>query len=84
MEAENYSVVLPERPEPEPGKWRYDAARLVLDFFDDAHFLYEVDLEQCTSSPEILDWMRSVSTFATYGKLLQIDMAGLAEERGHI
>jgi hypothetical protein len=42
--------------------WRYDAERLVLELHDEAgRWLYEVDLERCRTSAEVLDWIFQVT-----------------------
>jgi hypothetical protein len=38
------------------GPWRFDARRRVLD-----HDWYEIDLDRCTSSAEVLDWICQVA-----------------------
>jgi hypothetical protein len=43
------------------GPWRLDAERLVLDYYEDGGWVYEVDLERCLSSPEVLDWIAQVA-----------------------
>jgi len=54
-------------PEPNPrqhgmrwGPWRYDAKTLELKYSKDG-YTYEVDLERCNSSAQILDWVCQVS-----------------------
>jgi hypothetical protein len=40
------------------GTWRYDAKRLVLEYYNKSGYsVYEVDLEQCSSSSQVLDWI---------------------------
>jgi hypothetical protein len=43
------------------GPWRLDAERLALDCYLDGSWTYEVDLERCTTSAEVLDWIAQVS-----------------------
>lgn len=42
------------------GPWRLDADRLVLDCNLDGDWTYEVDLERCTASAEVLDWIAQI------------------------
>jgi hypothetical protein len=45
------------------GPWRYNAKTLVLEYYDeDGKFGYEVDLERCNSSAEVLDWIFQLET----------------------
>lgn len=40
------------------GPWRYDAGRLVLEFYDErGEYIYEVDLERCDTGAAALDWI---------------------------
>jgi hypothetical protein len=41
--------------------WRYDPARFVLVHQHPHAYAYEVDLEQCTTSGETLDWIAQVA-----------------------
>ena len=44
------------------GDWIFDRERLVLELRDlEGHWLYEVDLERCRTSAEILDWIMQVA-----------------------
>ncbi len=44
-----------------PG-WHYDHDRLALDLFNiEGHWIYEVDLERCRTSAEVLDWIFQVA-----------------------
>lgn len=51
------------------GKWQYDAKRLVLVYRDprNRNWDYEVDLEECYTASEVLDWIAQLSakTWAT-------------------
>lgn len=50
------------------GPWRYDASRLVLEYYDeDGKFGYEVDLERCNNSTEVLDWIFQLNDKAWCG-----------------
>jgi hypothetical protein len=40
------------------GPWRYDAQRLTLEYGQER---YEIDLEECDTAAEILDWICQVS-----------------------
>jgi tryptophanyl-tRNA synthetase len=42
------------------GPWRLDADRLVLDLYWDGDWTYQVDLEHCTSSAQMLDRIAQV------------------------
>ena len=42
--------------------WTFDPDRLVLDLYDDeGRWIYEVDLERCRTSAQVLDWIAQVS-----------------------
>lgn len=44
------------------GRWRYEPDALVLALYDDRErYIYEVDLERCTTSAEVLDWIMHVA-----------------------
>ncbi len=48
--------------------WRFNPETLVLELFNaDGHSVYEVDLERCQTSAEMLDWIMQVQkkTWAT-------------------
>ena len=43
------------------GRWIFDAQHLVLDFVDaNGRWIYDVDLERCRTSAEVLDWIIQV------------------------
>jgi hypothetical protein len=43
--------------------WRFDRQRLVLDLHDSkGRWIYEVDLERCRTSAQVLDWIMQVAT----------------------
>src|SRR5262249_11814634 len=43
------------------GGWTYDPERLVVTYRVTTSYVYEVDLEQCTTSAEMLDWIFQVA-----------------------
>lgn len=44
------------------GRWRYDSKRLVLEYYNkDSSMGYEVDLEDCDTASEVLDWIASLN-----------------------
>ncbi len=47
--------------------WQYESQTLVLAFYEEGRWTYEVDLERCTTSAEVLDWIMQVAskTWAT-------------------
>jgi hypothetical protein len=49
------------------GCWKYHPENLTLECRDERGFIYEVDLERCSTSAEVLDWIFQVSkkTWAT-------------------
>lgn len=56
----------PEVPDPRDkdcwGPWRYKKETLVLEYVPrDRHWWYEVDLERCKTSAQVLDWIFQVS-----------------------
>ena len=42
------------------GNWTYDAETLVLCYSSPRYSCYEVDLEECTTSKRVLDWINHV------------------------
>ena len=78
--------------------WRYDAERLVLDLYDEERWIYEVDLERCRTSAQVLDWLAQVDTkqwataavvgalFQELNRLLDFQgtLCGLGQEHGPI
>lgn len=62
------------------GNWAYDVKNSVLILHDaDEHWLYEVDLDECKTCAQILDWLCQISgknwstPEITTGLLLQLD-----------
>ena len=43
------------------GRWRYERSNLTLVLLNDGKWEYEVDLERCNDSAQILDWIVQVS-----------------------
>jgi hypothetical protein len=44
------------------GFWRFEPASLVLALYDsEGRYFYEVDLERCRTSAEVLDWIAQVA-----------------------
>ncbi len=42
--------------------WIFDRDRLVLNFFnDEGRWVYDIDLERCRTSAQVLDWIMQVS-----------------------
>jgi hypothetical protein len=41
--------------------WRFEPTTLVLALYIDERYLYEIDLEQCTTSAEMLDWIFQIA-----------------------
>lgn len=57
---------VPEQsPEPKDGewwgKWRFNAKVLTLEYYENGHWVYEVDLEKCADSAQMLDWIFQVN-----------------------
>jgi hypothetical protein len=50
------------------GPWRLNAETYVLEYFEDDEYRYEVDLERCLDSAEVLDYVCQVAgkTWATH------------------
>jgi hypothetical protein len=82
------------KPVPKPkdgtkwGKWVYHADNLTLEYQGERGAWYEVDLERCNDSGEILDWLVQVlhknwSTRADVGDLLRAldDLAGQLQSK---
>jgi hypothetical protein len=45
------------------GRWTYDPKRLALYYIDDRGFeIYEIRLDECNTSAEILDWIAQINT----------------------
>jgi hypothetical protein len=80
------------------GPWRFDSSRVVLDCHDGDRWIYEVDLEHCRTSAEVLDWIMQVAgknwaTDAVLAGLVraldeildpQASLCGMGMERGPI
>jgi hypothetical protein len=45
-----------------PNTWQFDPSNLTLALYDSRGLAYEVNLEQCTTSAEALDWIAQVAT----------------------
>src|SRR5271170_2712748 len=63
MRMSNYPAL--ERPEDGDcwGPWRYVESNLTLVYAPrDSHWRYEVDLERCTTSAQVLDWIFQLRT----------------------
>ena len=44
------------------GRWTFDRDRLVLDLFNaEGRWVYDVNLEHCRTSAQVLDWIVQVS-----------------------
>lgn len=39
------------------GNWKFDADTLALDYAPQGHWQYEIDLERCATSAQLLDWV---------------------------
>lgn len=80
------------------GRWRYDQRRRVLDLYDKKLHQYEVDLDTCTTSAAVLDWIMQIAgktwadaellgdLVAAFNDLLhpQSTLCGFGEEHGPI
>jgi hypothetical protein len=43
------------------GNWRLNASNYTLEYYKAGNWWYEVDLEQCSNSAQVLDWIFQVS-----------------------
>jgi hypothetical protein len=80
------------------GPWCLDPTRLVLECYEGRRWVYEVDLEQCTTSAQVLDWIAQVAmkTWATDAVIagliraldavldLQSNLCGMGIEHGPV
>ncbi len=46
------------------GNWELNLQNMSIEYFEDGEWLYGVDLEECRTSAEILDWIFQVHTKA--------------------
>lgn len=56
-----------KRHRTEWGSWKYHSNNFTLEFRDGRSFIYEIDLERCRTSAEVLDWIFQIhgKTWAT-------------------
>lgn len=50
-------------------EWRFNPSNLCLEFHHNGRWMYEIDLEECKTSAEVLDWVFQISqkTWASPG-----------------
>lgn len=89
---------LSERDQQALSIWRFNAETRALAYFNEQGWIYEVDLDRCTTSAQVLDWIAQVSQkrWATDQVLaalsraldavldLQSTLCGCGQERGPI
>src|SRR5688572_15832951 len=64
----NLPVIFSHQEQQALSIWRFDSTMRVLAYFNErGHWQYEIDLERCTTSAQVLDWIFQIAekTWAT-------------------